>query len=65
MSESDERICGKRSPEGITCLLLPDHPSKTCAGFDENYSMVTWPRDKDYQPQHYAKSEGKSYDQAV
>jgi len=52
---SDERICGQRSEEGISCILLPDHPTPTHAGLRADCSMVLWPRSEDYQPQHYLK----------
>lgn len=49
----DERICGARNEEGITCLLLPDHPTPTHAGFRADCTVVLWPRTEgDYQPQH-------------
>ena len=53
---NDEQICGERSPEDITCILLPDHPTKTHAGLRADCSVVMWPQSTDHEPQHRLES---------
>jgi hypothetical protein len=49
----DERICGQRSPEGISCILLPDHPVTRHAGLTASCQVIMWPKaDDPYQPEH-------------
>jgi hypothetical protein len=54
----DERICGNRNADGLTCQLLPNHPSVVHAGLSESCQVIVWPKKDDYRPQHELRTEG-------